>query len=146
MVNRNRTIQVLVGLLTVLLVAAFLLRSGQGRAGEEEPADTNAFAEQDSGLDTIDVSGYPEEMQEKYEVVREKCSVCHPFARVINSKYALSDEWKRYIKRMRRKPGAKIKKSQAKEIWEFLVYDSQQRKSDLIKQKTAKADSVSQKK
>jgi len=143
MVSRNRTVPFLVGLMTVLLATAFLLRGGQGRAGEEEPADTNAFAEQDAGLDTIDVSGYPEEMQEKYEVVKEKCTHCHPLARVINSKYAMADEWKRYIKRMRRKPGAKIKKKQAKQIWEFLVYDSQQRKSDLIKQKQAEADSAS---
>ncbi|RME29395.1 MAG: hypothetical protein D6800_02735 [Candidatus Zixiibacteriota bacterium] len=81
-------------------------------------------------------------MQKKYELVKVKCSHCHTLARVINSNYALPDEWKRYIKRMRHKPGSGIKKKEAKQIWEFLVYDSKVRKKDLIKQKMAEADST----
>lgn len=36
--------------------------------------------------------------------------------------------WKRYVKRMAAKPGCEIKPDEAKEIWKFLVYDSNQRK------------------
>lgn len=36
--------------------------------------------------------------------------------------------WKRYVKRMAAKPGCEIKPDEAKEIWKFLVFDSNQRK------------------
>lgn len=138
--NRRRLLPITAGLFIIL--AAILLGSGQMMAEDEEPSDSSGFEALDTGVDTIDVSKYPKEMQAKYEVVKAKCGQCHSMARVINSEYALEDEWKRYIKRMRRKPGSKIKKAQAKEIWEFLVYDSKQRKADLIKAKTAPADST----
>lgn len=140
MTNIRRLLPITAGLFIIL--AAIFLGSSRMMAKDEEPSDSSGFETLDAGLDTIDVSKYTEEMQAKYEVVKEKCGQCHSMARVINSDYALDDEWKRYIKRMRRKPGSKIKKAQAKEIWEFLVYDSRQRKADLIKAKTAPADST----
>lgn len=36
--------------------------------------------------------------------------------------------WKRYVKRMMRKPGCKLKPKEARAVWEFLVYDGQHRK------------------
>lgn len=36
--------------------------------------------------------------------------------------------WKRYVKRMMRKPGCNLKPADAKAIWTFLVYDSEHRK------------------
>jgi len=150
MANRIEHLRSLISLVA-LLALIFFMSDSQAMAEDQKmvdssATDTSAFAALDNGVDTIDVSKYSKEMQEKYEVVKDKCAQCHSLARVINSNYALSDEWKRYIKRMRRKPGSKIKKSQAKEIWEFLVYDSKERKADLIKQKNAKADSASQSK
>ncbi len=145
MENKMRLLSKAAGLIAILAVA-YLPCGSRVMAEDQESADTSAFEAIDAGVDTIDVSKYPKEMQGKYEVVKAKCAQCHALARVINSNYALSDEWKRYIKRMRRKPGAKIKKGEAKEIWEFLVYDSQQRKAGLIKKKTAEADSASQSK
>lgn len=130
----------------IVFVFFFLIvGSTMAVAEDQESTDSSGFEEQDAGLDTIDVSKYPEEIQEYYTVLQEKCSECHALARVINSKFALPDEWKRYIKRMRRKPGSKIKKADAKKIWEFLVYDSKQRKQDLIKASAAQADSAKQK-
>lgn len=145
MVNKSGFLPMMASLI-VLLIATFLLYGGQVLAEDQEAEDLNPFEALDAGVDSIDVSKYPKEMQEKYEVVKAKCAQCHSMARVINSEYALSDEWKRYIKRMRRKPGSKIKKADAKAIWEFLVYDSKQRKADLIKKKTAEADSSGQSK
>ncbi|MBI4055172.1 MAG: hypothetical protein HY402_03450 [Elusimicrobia bacterium] len=40
--------------------------------------------------------------------------------------------WQRYVRRMMAKPGCDIKSQEGKKIWEFLVYDSQNRK---VKQK-----------
>ncbi|MFQ5500622.1 MAG: hypothetical protein ACE5FH_13235 [Candidatus Zixiibacteriota bacterium] len=114
-------------------------------APKEALSDSARIAALDSGVDTLDISKYSKEMQEKYPLVVEKCSGCHSMARVLNTDFALPDEWKRYIKRMRRKPGSKIKKKDAKVIWEFLVYDSEQRKPELIKQKLA-ADSAAARK
>lgn len=132
----------------IALLAALILLTGASViiAEDKESADSSGFEAQDAGVDSIDVSKYPEKMQEYYKVLQAKCSECHALARVINSKFAFPDEWKRYIKRMRRKPGSKIKKNDAKMIWEFLVYDSELRKADLIKAKTAEADSANQKK
>ncbi len=132
----------------MVLLAALVFVAGAGiiLAEDKESADSSGFEAQDAGADTIDVSKYPEKMQEYYKVLQAKCAECHALARVINSEFALADEWKRYIKRMRRKPGSKIKKNDAKVIWEFLVYDSEQRKADLINAKTTEADSASEKK
>lgn len=132
-------------LLTMVMAIMILFTIGPStvKADEDEAnAEAKRLETLDAGVDTIDVSKYPKEMQAKYEVVKDKCGQCHSMARVINSDFVLEDEWKRYIKRMRRKPGSKIKKAQAKEIWEFLVYDSKQRKADLIKAKTAPEDST----
>ncbi|MBI4057006.1 MAG: hypothetical protein HY399_05595 [Elusimicrobia bacterium] len=36
--------------------------------------------------------------------------------------------WERYVKRMMAKPGCEISREEGKKIWQFLVYDSNQRK------------------
>lgn len=126
----------------LFFAAMFLLTIGSSavRAEEDEAsADAKRLEALDAGVDSIDVSKYPAEMQEKYEVVKAKCTTCHALARIVNSEMALPEEWKRYIKRMRRKPQSGIKKKDAKMIWEFLTYDSQQRKAELIKEKEAAA-------
>lgn len=39
------------------------------------------------------------------------------------------DIWQRYVKRMMAKPGCNISKDEGKKIWEFIAYDSIQRKT-----------------
>lgn len=82
----------------------------------------------DLGPATIDVTSYPSEQQDGYRVFAQKCSKCHTLARPINSQYATRDTWERYVKQMWRKPGSNISGAEAKQIWEFLTYDSQRRK------------------
>jgi hypothetical protein len=82
----------------------------------------------DKGPATIHVSGYPEKLQDYYEVFSRKCSQCHRLSRPINSDYVLPEQWSRYIKRMMYKPGSNISRSEAKKIYDFLVYDSSVRK------------------
>jgi len=77
----------------------------------------------DDGPDKIDVSGYPREQQARYPVFVQKCSKCHPVARPINSRFD-SSEWKRYMKKMIRRPNSGINEEQAADIYEFLKYYS----------------------
>ena len=83
---------------------------------------------QDKGPNKIDVSGYPPEMQKSYKVFAEKCSKCHTIARPINTTMA-RPEWERYVKRMMHKPNSGISDKQGKEIFEFIVYDEENRKA-----------------
>jgi cytochrome c5 len=109
-------------------------------------ADTSRarFKELEKGPKTIDVSKYPKEMQENYKIFDKACSKCHSLARPINSNYALPDEWERYIKRMKRKPGSGIGSKEAKAIYEFLVYDSQVRKKELYEKKLKEQEATGQ--
>ncbi len=105
----------------------------------QTPSDEATLAGFDSGPDTIDVSNYPADIQAAYKVFSQRCTKCHTLSRPINSDYATRDEWSRYVKRMMRKPGSGINKKDAKQIFDFLVYDSSVRKKDLIAAKQAAA-------
>ncbi len=65
----------------------------------------------DDGPDKIDVSAYPREQAARYPVFVQKCSKCHPVARPINSRFDAS-EWKRYMKKMIRRPNSGINEEQ----------------------------------
>lgn len=109
-------------------------------AADELDAATKARVERfEKGPATIDVSKYPQGIQENYEVFSQKCTQCHKLSRPINSDYALPDEWSRYIKRMMYKPGSGIGQAEGKKIFEFLVYDSSIRKKAMVEEKLAKA-------
>lgn len=126
-----------------LLGAAALVLTGTGvaRAAGDENLDaaTKARIERfEKGPATIDVSKYPEAIQDRYQVFSHKCSQCHKLSRPINSDYATPSEWSRYIKRMMHKPGSGISNSDGKKIYEFLVYDSSIRKKALLDANLAK--------
>jgi hypothetical protein len=78
----------------------------------------------DFGPDHIDVSGYPPAMQKTYEVYAVKCSKCHPLARSVNARFNSTD-WKRYMKRMIRRPNSGINEEQAAQIYDFLKFYSE---------------------
>ena len=88
-----------------------------------EPADKPD--PRDSGPDKIDVSGYPAAQKQQYAVYAAKCSKCHPLARSVNARFNSTD-WKRYMKRMIRRPNAGISEDQAAQIYEFLKFYSAQ--------------------
>jgi hypothetical protein len=79
----------------------------------------------DFGPGTIDVSGYPADQQKNYAVYAAKCVKCHPLARSVNARFS-AQEWKRYMKRMIRRPNSGINEEQAAVIYEFLKYYSSQ--------------------
>src|SRR3974390_1764253 len=108
-------------------------------ADEPLDAETKARVERfEKGPATIDVSKYPQGVQENYEVFSTKCTQCHKLSRPIHSDYALPDEWSRYIKRMMHKPGSGIGNADGKKIYDFLVYDSSIRKKAMLDDKLSK--------
>jgi hypothetical protein len=126
-------------------LAAAALTSARA-ADENLDAATKARIERfEKGPATIDVSKYPQAIQDRYTLFSQKCSQCHKLSRPINSDYALPSEWSRYIKRMMYKPGSGISGGEGKKIYEFLVYDSSVRKKAMLDQKLA-ALSASEKK
>jgi hypothetical protein len=88
-----------------------------------EPADKPD--PRDFGPNQVDVSGYPPDQQKNYGVYAAKCVKCHPLARSVNARFSASD-WKRYMKRMIRRPNSGINEEQAALIFEFLKYYSAQ--------------------
>ena len=124
--------------LSVTAIAGFVPTPVRA-ADEPLDAETKARVERfEKGPATIDVSKYPQGVQENYEVFSTKCTQCHKLSRPINSDYALPDEWSRYIKRMMHKPGSGIGNAEGKKIYEFLVYDSSIRKKAMVDEKLAK--------
>ena len=128
---------------TVLCSVAALALTGAGlcrATAQELDAETKARVERfEKGAATVDVSKYPQGIQDNYEMFTQKCSQCHKLSRPINSDYALPDEWSRYIKRMMNKPGSGISSADGKKIYEFLTYDSSVRKKAMLDEKLAKA-------
>src|ERR1017187_5330410 len=129
---------VLLGTTVLALAAATVCRVSAQDLDPETKARVERF---EKGSATIDVSKYPQGIQDNYEVFTQKCSQCHKLSRPINSDYALPDEWSRYIKRMMNKPGSGISNAEGKKIYEFLTYDSSVRKKAMVDEKLAKAPS-----
>lgn len=121
-------------------IALALAWVGAAHAEDALDAATKARIEKfEKGPATIDVSKYPQGIKDNYEVFSQKCTQCHKLSRPVNCDYVLPDEWSRYVKRMMRKPGSGISTSEAKSIYEFLVYDSSVRKKALLDEKLAAA-------
>ena len=126
----------------LLLTAAALALVGAGAARAQDTMDaaTKARIEAfEKGPATIDISKYPAALKDNYDLFSQKCTQCHKLSRPINSDYCLPSEWSRYVKRMMRKPGSGISAAEAKQIYEFLAYDSSVRKKTAVDAKLAAA-------
>src|SRR5689334_19717815 len=80
-------------------MVALILTQARPCQAEDAPldAETKARIERfEKGPATIDVSKYPQGIQENYEVFSTKCTQCHKLSRPINSDYAMPEEWSRY--------------------------------------------------
>jgi hypothetical protein len=97
-------------------------------------------AQMEAGPATIDVSSYPKAVQASYLLFTEKCARCHYLNDTSNSDHhALPDEWKGIVNRMWRKPGSNINNTEARQILEFLTYDSSVRRKAAVDEMLAKA-------
>jgi hypothetical protein len=100
----------------VSFAAAALLALLAGAEPEKAAPDPRDF-----GPGSIDVTSWPEDQQRRYEVASVKCAKCHPFARAVNSHYSTT-QWKKYMKKMLRRPNSGINEEQAQHIYEFLKF------------------------
>ena len=87
---------------------------------------------EDLGQAQVSLKGYPSDMQTKYAVFTRVCSQCHTLARPLNAPLVKRRDWDRYVRRMhlhtRVEPLTEITAGEAKDILDFLVYDSKVRK------------------
>ena len=108
--------------------------------GNLDDATKARIAKFEQGSSTIDVSKYPQKIQDIYtDIFSQKCMQCHRLSRPINSDYALPSEWESYVKLMMHKPGSGINNGDARKIVDFLIYDSSVRKKALLDDKLSKA-------
>ena len=126
-----------------LLVMTFSLAGPRLVLAADENLDdaTKArIAKAEQGPTTIDVSKYPQKIQDIYtDIFSQKCMQCHRLSRPINSDYALPSEWESYVKLMMHKAGSNINNGEARQIMDFLIYDSSVRKKASLDEKLSKA-------
>ena len=125
-------------LVTIIVFAGSrLVRADDGNLDDATKA---RIAKAEQGPATIDVSKYPQKIQDIYtDIFSQKCMQCHRLSRPINSDFALPSEWESYVKLMSHKPGSGINNGEARQIVDFLIYDSSVRKKSLVDDKLSKA-------
>lgn len=97
-----------------------------------------------SKIDAKILATYAPQMKATYNIFRNKCSKCHTLARPINTDLTPT-KWEEYVKRMMKKPGSGIKPNEAKQIWEFLVYDTAKRKKSFFEKMPEKEKQIAMK-
>ena len=109
---------IVIGVILLVGIGMFFALRAPRTAPKTYPAD--------KGPNFIDVSDYPQEMQTLYKLFTNKCSRCHTVARPINSTFT-PEEWRKYVRKMMRKPGSGLTPKTAEQITKFLIYDAQYR-------------------
>lgn len=127
---------------TLILTAILVVAASAGRhfyaeeAKKDSPqpaAAQTAKYPYDLGNATVDVSAYPPEIQKNYKTFLAVCSSCHTAARPLNAPLINADDWHRYVRRMHNRMdsrGVNLEAKTAKQVVDFLVYDSKIRKID----------------
>lgn len=77
---------------------------------------------------SMQIEKYPSSIQKNYALFQEKCSQCHSLGTSLNSDMVLPSYWQKTIKSMQAKPGSNISDKDAQKIYEFLVFDSSERR------------------
>jgi len=114
-----------------------LLLAGALIAAEEGPIRTDELSARmpaDLGPATVDVSAYPPVQLKNYALFLDRCSRCHTPARAINSRITTREDWQHFVSLMHgrllgRSMGEPWKAEEGRAIIDFLVYDSQLRKT-----------------
>jgi hypothetical protein len=72
--------------------------------------------------DRLDVSRYPQDIQQAYQVFAVRCSRCHTLARPLNARIHDAQHWVRYVQRMRLNPSSGINAKDGDIVLRFLLY------------------------
>jgi hypothetical protein len=75
-------------------------------------------------VEGLDVSAYPPEVRDDYQLFTVRCSKCHSLARPLQSGITDDAYWADYVERMRRQPGSGIAPEESPRIQRFLHYYS----------------------
>jgi hypothetical protein len=106
------------GKLVALLAAALIGAAGLS-AGVTLP--------QDRGPASVDVSGYPPNIQGGYQLVQKSCGKCHPVARALNTS-ASPLFWSHYLGNLQTQRKIDLRADEIQKIFDFLMYDQANRK------------------
>lgn len=80
------------------------------------------------------IAKYPQQYQDTYnQIVKVKCTACHPVARVLYAPYYDSDTWTKIVNKMQSRPGSQVTAADVPKVLQFVEYDHQQRKADIDK-------------
>jgi cytochrome c len=113
------------------LAASLLLLAAWAWGAEDKLSEQDLLAllSYDLGPATIDVSKYPAHFQKTYELFMRKCSLCHTPARAINFPTVTKEDWTRFLMTMHgRAKGTLLETDDARDLADFLAYDSAERK------------------
>lgn len=97
--------------------------------GQSYADDRNLIA----AADTINVSRYPERMQQANTLYEAKCSTCHGLGDTYRSSGVLPSYWEVTVPDMVNRPDSGISQEEGKIITEFLIYDSATRRKREVK-------------
>jgi hypothetical protein len=75
-------------------------------------------------VEGVDVSAYPPEVRDDYQLFTIRCSKCHALSRALQSGITDDAYWADYVERMRRQPGSGIAPEESPRIQRFLHYYS----------------------
>ena len=75
-------------------------------------------------VEGVDVSAYPPEVRDDYQLFTIRCSKCHALSRALQSGIVDDAYWADYVERMRRQPGSGIAPEESPRIQRFLHYYS----------------------
>jgi len=72
----------------------------------------------------VNLDSPPTRVLDGCERAQRKCTVCHTIERILHSKVPSASAWKKYVRRMRRMPGAGISSTDEPLIVDCLVFRS----------------------
>ena len=82
---------------------------------------------QDRGPASVDVSGYPPNIQAGYQLVQKSCGKCHTVARALNTS-ANPLFWSHYLGNLQTQRKIDLKADEIQKVFDFLMYDQTNRK------------------
>jgi hypothetical protein len=74
--------------------------------------------------DGLEVSQIPQDKRAEYNLFADRCSRCHSLARPLNAGITREEEWRNYVRRMRRQPSSGIAPEDEEPLVRFLVWYS----------------------